>query len=169
MGRGPTQPITFSNFHGPARPINFSKVSARPGPAYHIFKSLGPARPGPSPFSDRPGCLPSLLDLPRYKKKSIGEPVHGLCHPESSLCDTAVSDTTAAFAAPGICQAHIANLISRDVLYVPRPRRRMRTAVQQYESGFGVWFEPLYIAPTFWGRNICNLRRVMLAPSQSGL
>ena len=33
MGRGPTQPITFLIFHGPARPINFSKVSARPGPA----------------------------------------------------------------------------------------------------------------------------------------
>ena len=59
MGRGPTQPITFSIFHGPARPgpsiiptsrdgparlITFSKVSARP---ITIFRSdrPGPARP----------------------------------------------------------------------------------------------------------------------------
>ena len=51
MGRGPTQPIKFSIFHVPARPINFSKVSSRPGPTHHIFKSLGPARPGPARHS----------------------------------------------------------------------------------------------------------------------
>ena len=45
MGCDPTQPITFSIFHGPARPTIFLKVSARPGPAHHIFEMLGPARP----------------------------------------------------------------------------------------------------------------------------
>ena len=44
MGRGPTQPITFSKFHGPARPIIFSKVSARPGPSHFQKSRPGPAR-----------------------------------------------------------------------------------------------------------------------------
>ena len=34
--------------HDPARPITFSKVSALPGPAHHILKTLGPAWPGPA-------------------------------------------------------------------------------------------------------------------------
>ena len=45
----------FTARPGPARPINFFKVSARPGRAHHIFKRLGPTRPGPSQVSDRPG------------------------------------------------------------------------------------------------------------------
>ena len=41
MGRGPGEPITFGEFHGPARPgtallITFSNVSARPGPAHDM-------------------------------------------------------------------------------------------------------------------------------------
>ena len=36
-------------------PSHFQKFTARPGPAHQIFESLGPARPGPSQFSDRPG------------------------------------------------------------------------------------------------------------------
>ena len=55
MGRGPAQPIRFSNFHGPARPGPSDFQKSRPGPAHHISKRLGPARPGPSQFSDRPG------------------------------------------------------------------------------------------------------------------
>ena len=62
MGRGPAQPITLSNCHGPvrpgpsnfqksrpgpARPITFSNVSARSGPARHNFQ-IGPAWPGPN-------------------------------------------------------------------------------------------------------------------------
>ena len=38
MGRGLTQPITFSNFHGPDRP----------GPSIFQKSRPGPARPGPS-------------------------------------------------------------------------------------------------------------------------
>ena len=61
VGRGPTQPITFSNFHGPARPgpSNFQK--SRPGPAHHIFKSFGSARPGPD---KRPMTSPVVVFLP---------------------------------------------------------------------------------------------------------
>ena len=46
MGRGPTQPITFPNFHGPARPGPSNLLRSRPGPARpdHIFKRLGPAQ-----------------------------------------------------------------------------------------------------------------------------
>ena len=33
MGRGPTQPIHFSNFHGPARPGQSNFQKPRPGPA----------------------------------------------------------------------------------------------------------------------------------------
>ena len=33
---------------GPPRPIKFSDHGARPDPAHHLKKKLGPARPGPS-------------------------------------------------------------------------------------------------------------------------
>ena len=45
IGRGPAQPITLSNIYGPARPIIFSKVSARPGPARLIIWQRGPWDP----------------------------------------------------------------------------------------------------------------------------
>ena len=59
MGRGSTQPITFSIFHSPAGPAHqlFKNLGpARSDAVHYIFKSLGPARPGPSQFSDRPGA-----------------------------------------------------------------------------------------------------------------
>ena len=61
IGRSPVRPIKIAengprsdpahdsfNFSrpGPARSITCSKVSARPGPARHVFQ-IGPARPGP--------------------------------------------------------------------------------------------------------------------------
>ena len=47
-GRGPNRPINFSNYRpGPARPVTFSEISARPGPTRHNFQ-IGPARPGPN-------------------------------------------------------------------------------------------------------------------------
>ena len=48
MGRGPAQPITLSNCHGPVRPgpSNFQK--SRPGPARPITFSKVSARPGPA-------------------------------------------------------------------------------------------------------------------------
>jgi len=54
MGRRPTQPIIFSIFHGPA---------------HQFFRSLGPTRPGPSQFSDRPGSArprQTAYDKPRF-------------------------------------------------------------------------------------------------------
>ena len=36
-------------------PSYFQFFTARPGPAHQFFKSLGPARPGPLQFPDRPG------------------------------------------------------------------------------------------------------------------
>ena len=43
MGRGPSN---FQDYRpGPARSITFSKLSAQPGPAHHIIKIVGPARP----------------------------------------------------------------------------------------------------------------------------
>ena len=52
---GPAYRIFEISRPGPARSIIFSKFSTRPGRAHHMFKILGPARPGPSQFSDRPG------------------------------------------------------------------------------------------------------------------
>ena len=53
-GRGPTQPITFPIFHGPARPINFQK--SRSGLARHNFQ-IRPARPG---LDKRPMTSPGI-------------------------------------------------------------------------------------------------------------
>ena len=61
MGRGPARSIKLPHDGpqpGPARPTNFSKLSARPGPAHHIFSFFGPARRRPITFSKisaRPG------------------------------------------------------------------------------------------------------------------
>ena len=59
MGRGPTQPITSSNFHGPARPIKFSKVSARPSPSHFQKSRPGPARPRQTAHDKPCNFLPS--------------------------------------------------------------------------------------------------------------
>ena len=48
MGRGPARSIKFQRMgRCPTQPITFSTCTVGPGPAHHIFKSLGPARPGP--------------------------------------------------------------------------------------------------------------------------
>ena len=48
MGRGPDHQISTRS--AAVRPTKFSKLSARPGPARHLFNFFGPARPGPSHF-----------------------------------------------------------------------------------------------------------------------
>ena len=57
MGRGPARPIKFSD-DGP-RPGLHHQIShdgPQPGPAHQIFRTLGPAQPGPPNFQNsRPG------------------------------------------------------------------------------------------------------------------
>ena len=56
LGRDPTPPITFSKFHGPAKPDPLIFEYSPPGSARIITKkNIGPVRPGPSQFSDWPG------------------------------------------------------------------------------------------------------------------
>ena len=55
MGRGPTQPVTFSNFHGWARPGPSIFLKSRPGPSHFQKSRPGPDRPVTIFRSARPG------------------------------------------------------------------------------------------------------------------
>ena len=65
MGRGPTQPIAFSIFQGPARRITISNFSARLGLARYNF-ALGPDQRRMT----SPGIFPFFFIFPLYKKSA---------------------------------------------------------------------------------------------------